>query len=603
MPRGHREIPVAHHYPLKVLITLVVIAACTFGCYHRIATIYGPPFFTSVEDAHTVVIRSLPYLPMPAGLQSGDKLDLQAMNAESRYAIMPRHYYANSFGESAGTTYNLSIHRGSNRVVVTGLMVPIPASHVVRGLYRWISAVTYVLLSTIVLLVLWRGRGTAATAFMLWSLGTLCATALEIVPARAFWGTFFILLSDACSLLGAIGLFWLVETTVGDRLSLRARWLWRGLFIAVLAAGTPTSQFIGPVLFVTLGWAALVMRPFQMMWAITFLVPVLMLFANYHSVGDDQRLKLKWMLWSGALWAFAVLVNYAQTAGLAISLVVGEALYLLAMFGFLYAVLRHRAVDVSVFIDRTLVYALVTALVVGILAATNSLVQHEALGTGASLLVQIVVPLALGIVLGQVRNYADRFVERVFFRSRYLTGKALRRFARHCGQFEAADELLQGVVEEVRRHLKAPAVAIYERGEAVYRRTLSGGEIPYPETVRPDDPAFVAARTDQKDIELTQLRSALGSDGYAFPMAGPCGLQGVLVCANRPGERFAADERKLLVYLARQAGIALYALRMQEALQKMHARSKLVEALASGALDPASAREQALKLEAGWAQA
>jgi hypothetical protein len=105
-------------------------------------------------------------------------------------------------------------------------------------------------------------------------------------------------------------------------------------------------------------------------------------------------------------------------------------MFVITMAGFLYAVLRHRVVDVSVFIDRTLVYGGMTALVVGILAAVNSLVEHAALGTNASLLVQVIVPLALGIVLSRVRLYLDRIVEQVFFRRKYLAEKALRRFAR-----------------------------------------------------------------------------------------------------------------------------------------------------------------------------
>ncbi|MGH8337299.1 MAG: hypothetical protein ACRETL_10885, partial [Gammaproteobacteria bacterium] len=45
--------------------------------------------------------------------------------------------------------------------------------------------------------------------------------------------------------------------------------------------------------------------------------------------------------------------------------------------------------------------------------------------------------------------------------------------------------------------------------------------------------------------------------------------------ANRPGEHYAADERRLLAYVAHQLGLALYGLRIQ-------AKLKLVDTLASG---------------------
>jgi hypothetical protein len=66
-----------------------------------------------------------------------------------------------------------------------------------------------------------------------------------------------------------------------------------------------------------------------------------------------------------------------------------------------------------------------------------------------------------------------------------------------------------------------------------------------------------------------------------------------LVCANRPGEHFASDERKLLAYVARQVGATLSSENVRESL-------RFVRAVARGMLDPAAAREQALRLESKW---
>ena len=582
----------AHRYPLKVLMTLVVIVACAYGCYQRIATIYALPLFSAVADAHSMVITHLPFGPMSTGLHSGDKLDLRSMDVKARYAVMPRHYYANGFGLPSDTMYQLSVYRGNTTITIPAIAVPMPISPLVRGLYRWISVATFVLLSGLVMLVLWRGRGRAAAGFTLWSLGALCGSALEVVAVHAVSGAIIILVSNVFSLLSGIGLYCLIESTVGAVLSVRARWMWRGVFIAVLAAGTLTNQIVGPILFMTMGWTGLVTRPFQILWAINYLVPIVMLFVSYRAAGAEQRLKLRWMLWSGALWAVAVLVNYSETwtlALVAVSLVMGGLLYLLAMCGFLYAVLRYRAVDVSVFIDHTLVYGTVTALVVGILAVTNSLVQHEALGTGASILVQIVVPLALGIVLGQVKKYADMFVERVFFRSKYLAGKTLRRFARHAEGYDRVQDLLSATVQNIHVTLRAPGVTVYLRKGDAYVTASSAGELHYPDSVTGNDPALAAVRAGAKDIDLCEIRSALGDNGYVFPI----GTQAALVVANRPGEHYSADARKLLAYLARQVGVALHKINVRESLE-------FVRALARGVLDPAAAREQALKLEAEW---
>jgi hypothetical protein len=578
-------------YPLKILISMVVVAACAFGCYQRFIIRYGTPFFVSMADAYSVAIRRLPFHPLPAGLQSGDKLDLRSMDMESRYAVMPRHDFAMGWGLPAENDYHLSVYRDSGRASIPLVPISMPASPMIRQISNWTDDIIIVLLSVMGMLVLWRGRGRAAAGFALMSLGALCGYALEFVPVHVFPAMIFIIVSNVCTLISGVGLYCLVEFTVGAKLSLRARWLWRVLFFTVLAAGALTSQIIGPVLFVTMGWTGLMVRPFLILWAISFLVPILMLYVSFRSVATDQRTKLRWMLWSGAAWAFAVLLEYslASGVGIAVALVMGGFLYLLAMFGFLYSVLRHRAVDVSVFIDRTLVYGAVTALVVGILAATNSLVQHAALGTSASLLVQIAVPLALGIVLGQVRNFADKFVERVFFRRKYLAAKALRHFARHCSGYENAEELLQATVQIISQKLGIWGIVIYVRNGNQYTAVRRNGEVAYPDTVKADDAVFAAARSGATSMDLSEMHSLLGTDGYVFPI----GAQTVLVCANRPGERYAADERKLLAYVARQIGVALNSINVRESLD-------FLRDLARGKFDLTAAREQAARLETSW---
>jgi hypothetical protein len=280
--------------------------------------------------------------------------------------------------------------------------------------------------------------------------------------------------------------------------------------------------------------------------------------------------------------------------GLHLSLLISDILSVLSMAGFVYAVLRHRVVDVSVLLDRTLVYGATTALVVGVIAAMNSLALRATLGEGAGLLLQVVIPLALGIVLTRVRAFLDRVVERVFFRKKYLADKALRRFARLAPSYEHPDALLTAAMENIRQHLGSRGVAVYERRGEDYACLRQEGEVPYPVRVKTDDTAFVAARAHQDDIDLAELDSALGADGSVFPMVAHGELQAVLVCANLPGERYPADERALLAHVAHQMGMALYVLRME-------AKAKVVDALARGTLDPSAARDRALALETAWA--
>lgn len=577
----------SHRYPWLILLSLLVLLACAAGVWSQFTPAFNAPFTATLTDAQSVTIQPISGVPLPVGLQPGDRLYLPAMDFSARFLILP--LVNDDFAyPGVSRNYQLAVRRGDKQLTVPVTSVNLGTLPATRLYLRWIagSYMFNVLVFTVLaLVVLWRGRERAAAGLALW----VIAAGLGIVVGNLHYdgttGVVLILLSEMLFLLARIGLYLMVDFLVSAALSVRVRWLWRGLFIAALLAGA-VPQIAGSMLFLTTGRGELLFRPWQAVWVVSYLIPVAMLFLSYRSSPVAERLRLRWMLWSGALWVIGISIFDLRPFGLLTSNILGSLGQVLATVGFLYAVLRHRALDVSVAIDRTLVYGSVTALVVGILAALNSVLQHAALGTSASLLLQIIVPLALGIVLGQARNYAGKFVERVFFRKRYLAEKALRGFARHCAGYEKVDDLLTATAQKVHRQLNAPAVAVYVRDGEHYICANHAGEPLYPQAIHAADPAMAAARSGEKDVDLSELSSGLGTSGHAFPMRAPGGMQGVLVCANRPGEQYAAEERKLLVHVARQAGVALQTLVMQEQIQRLEAKSRLVSALANSGWPP-----------------
>ncbi|MBA3564808.1 MAG: GAF domain-containing protein [Gammaproteobacteria bacterium] len=100
-------------------------------------------------------------------------------------------------------------------------------------------------------------------------------------------------------------------------------------------------------------------------------------------------------------------------------------------------------------------------------------------------------------------------------------------------------------------------------------------------------------RADRIEIGLGEVSSALGSEGYVFPMAVRGVLRGALACGAR-SEEYTRDERKLIAEVAHQVGIALHALRARD-------NEALVKEIASGSLDPSTARKRARELHAAWA--
>ncbi|MGH8397907.1 MAG: GAF domain-containing protein [Gammaproteobacteria bacterium] len=583
------------HYALPVLLTVLILATAAYCGFINFKAI-GLPFAVNIVDAHTALIEPIEGIPLPSGIQIGDQLDLTAMSRDARIVISIQSSTSSQSGNlPLGKTYDFVIKRGQALMMTPVKTIDLSAARGAR-LSQWEGFLSNLLIAGIALLTLWRGNSRAAAGMALWTISLLVGN-LGAAPLAGDLGLGILLASHLTWLSARVGFYVMADAMISQVLNRRIRTLFLIIFILLFAAGA-IPLVAGIWIFVNKGWTGLVLPAWGLSEVASYLLPVVMLLVSYRPANLVQRPRLRWMLWSGAAWLVGVFISDIPLPGIALGNVMHELTGVIAMLGFLYAVLRHRMVDISVVIDRTLVYGAVTALVVGALAALNSIVQHAALGTSASLLLQIVVPLALGIVLGQVKNYAGRIVERVFFRKKYLAEKALRRFVRHCNRFERAGELLQQSVQEIHRRLNVPGVAIYERCEEGYLLTQHGAGLPYPQRLNADDPALVTARGNQKDIDLSELHSALGNDGYVFPMIGPGGMQGVLVCANRPGEHFASDERKLLAYVARQMGMALYALRVQDALRRLEAKSNLIDTLANSAWPPpeeiqAKARELA----------
>jgi hypothetical protein len=233
------------------------------------------------------------------------------------------------------------------------------------------------------------------------------------------------------------------------------------------------------------------------------------------------------------------------------------------MVGLLYAVLRTRLLDFSVVLNRTLVYAATTSLVLGLFALFESQIERIAMGERTSLLLELMVPLALGASLTTVHRRMDALVERLVFRRQYQQEQALRRFAREAAFVSAPDSLLQLTTTELRRHIGAPWVGLYENTPQGYALARQSGDRALPTQIDADDPVVIALRAHESEVDLHGRASALGHDGYGFPLQVRGHLLGVLVVGPRPGEHYSGEERELFAHVAHEVGAALFAIRAQ----------------------------------------
>jgi GAF domain-containing protein len=104
---------------------------------------------------------------------------------------------------------------------------------------------------------------------------------------------------------------------------------------------------------------------------------------------------------------------------------------------------------------------------------------------------------------------------------------------------------------------------MYEYTPDGYSRVRQRGRQDLPPQVAADDLALVKLRAHDPEVNLHEAPSAIGREGYAFPLRVRGHLLGVLVVGPRPGEHSVAEERELLAHVAHEVGAALFALRAE----------------------------------------
>lgn len=90
-----------------------------------------------------------------------------------------------------------------------------------------------------------------------------------------------------------------------------------------------------------------------------------------------------------------------------------------------YAILRHRVLDIGFALNRTVVYAVVTAVVVVLVSLADWLAGRLIGETRLALAAEAAVTIALGVALNTLHARIEELVERILFRGRHIAERRL----------------------------------------------------------------------------------------------------------------------------------------------------------------------------------
>ncbi|HSH81335.1 MAG TPA: histidine kinase, partial [Herpetosiphonaceae bacterium] len=222
--------------------------------------------------------------------------------------------------------------------------------------------------------------------------------------------------------------------------------------------------------------------------------------------------------------------------------------YLLIPLSIGIAILRYRLWDIDIILNRTLVYGTLTigvvALYVLAVAAFGTLFARGAPARD-NLLISLLATGLVAVLFAPLRDHLQRGVNRLLYGERDEPYAVLARLGRRLEGALAPETTLPTIVRTIAEALKLPYAAIALREGETYRVAAAHG--------------FPAA--EQLSLPLV----------YGVEHVGR-----LLLAPRAPGDAFSVADRRLLEDLARQAGVAIHAVRLTAELQR--AREHLVTA-------------------------
>jgi hypothetical protein len=518
--------------------------------------LWGTYFGASAEPYHLSVLAVNPGGPADrAGLHQGDLIDIRPNTLDERIGEL--------FQPFDGRPIALSVRRGALIKQVT--VVPGP---VLDPTQRWsyaLGALGNLWLLLFAALIVWRRAFVPGNLLLSFALVSFAGAAISpnwLVTPWAWVSIVLVIYSQ--SGVAAFALWAAYAGCFGRPLS-RTRLAAQRVCFALVGTSIAlaaveifgiTTLLIDPV---GLGFAPWLQIPYA---AASFMALVCCVLAIAASRGNDRQRAIWSLVPLAVLGVVQATYNFATltVSSYAIGqdlLFVFYAIVAIVPVVLTYAAVSRRLIDVGFVLNRTVVFAIISAIVIGAFVLIEWAASAWLAGTthATSAVIGMIVALAIGLSLRYIHRYVEHFVDRVFFRKRHDDEAALRRFASESSYITDRTTLLERTEREVKEHTSAKDVAILVRdGSASYASASNGERI----TVSENDPGILALRAWHKPVDLHGVSESELRGEYAFPMISRGELVGVLICgAKHDNEVYAPDESDALLTLAHGVGTTL----------------------------------------------
>jgi hypothetical protein len=243
-----------------------------------------------------------------------------------------------------------------------------------------------------------------------------------------------------------------------------------------------------------------------------------------------------------------------------------------------YGVIRHRVMDVSFIVSRTLVYTILTFAAVATFAVIEYIFGRLLERQGIALVLEILAAIGMGLSLNALHSRLDAFIDLVLFRKRHLAEQRLAQAARTLPYASTAQLVDEVLAEEPASALGLASAAVFRRNGAAYERVAASGWTENEAaSLEEDDRLVLALRSDLHAIAMTDLswpRTDLPNGDrqilYAIPVVIGHTVEAIaLYGGHSAGEDLDPDERQSLRDLAQAASVGYDRVHSEELRQRL----------------------------------
>lgn len=376
------------------------------------------------------------------------------------------------------------------------------------------------------------------TSLMLVFLGPYLLTGVNVtISEQAGWG----LLSRLLLSLGGV-LFFLFLFTFPDGYFINC---WAQRLSLLLVSAYAVGMLLSSELY---GGFAATFIP------VTLMLGIAMQIYRYQRRSSPlQRQQTKWVV-MGAVGPVLVVLNWVLLLVPGVYAPPSEpllfiahqsmtaALALLLPVALTFSILRHRLWNIDLIISRTLVYGMLTAVIVALYALVVGGIA-ALFQTQANWLLALIATGIVAVIFQPLRDHLQRGVNRLLYGQRDEPFEVLAQLGQRLENAFEPDRVLPTMIETIAHSLKLPYVAI----------AIQQGD------------SFQIAESHGKSTGALRI----------YPLTYQGTVIGQLQVAQRsPHETFIVQEERLLQNIARQAGTSVHALQLTADLQ--YARQQVV---------------------------